>query len=68
MTLREYLKSKGMTAAWLARKMEISYSSINNMLAGRGVSKHLAYKVEQFTEGAVPALSVTRFTEPKVKE
>lgn len=60
MTLKEYLKSRGMTAAWLARQMEISYSSINNILSGRGVSKHLAYKVEQFTKGEVPANTVIR--------
>ena len=60
MTLREYLNIKGMTATWLARKMEISYSSINNMLSGRGVSKHLAYKLEKFTEGQVLANTVLK--------
>ncbi len=65
MTVKEYLDSRGIKLTWFAAQVGVSSRTIYNIIEGLGTSKPVAYRIEQITNGLVPAQSIMKCNLPK---
>jgi len=60
MTIKEYLKSRGIKMTWFANEVGVSSRTIYNIIEEGFTTKPIAYRIEQVTSGLVPAHSILK--------
>jgi len=63
--LEQYIKLKGMTISEVARQTGLSRPLVHYALNGQPLGKRSALKIEEWSEGFVPALELIQLYEKK---